>query len=262
LKTALLALLLGAGAVSAAPVYYLFDGDGRNGYKVDLNANSVNGFDIFDLGYPVAIVDNKIRLHSRKDEFGHEYDLNGVATGVTFPGANTAGIDQLLDGTTNGVWNFAVQCCSDSGTNKIWRASTTWQNFEQVGELAGPGSGIAFDPVTNSLFALTFNSPTLYQYSLSGTLLNAYNLVGPNAALAYDAASDTLFGYQNGTSTIYQFTKTGAILDSWEFAQLDGSNIWGGEITSFDSAAVPEPGFAGLTGAAFAAIIWSRRRRA
>lgn len=83
-----LLLLAGIACVSTAsagPILYLFAGDQSTGIIVDTNTLSATTFTTFDLGYPVAIVDNTILLHNRDDNStgGAAYDLSGNPTGET-----------------------------------------------------------------------------------------------------------------------------------------------------------------------------------
>jgi hypothetical protein len=236
---------------------YLFAGDNSTGFIVNTNTSSFTTFATFSVGYPVAIVGNSIVLQNRDDDAGiggATYDLSGNLTG-SIPGQDTA-VSQLLDGTTDGTTNYAIQCCND--TTSVWAASLTWQNFTPL--FAVPeGSGITFDSADNSLYVVDF-SGNLSQYSLTGTLLNSYVVPGGiDAGLSYDSATGTLWGTINGTDSVVQETTTGTVLQTLTVTGLSNFNIYGGEIAAGDSA-VPEPGTTLLVGAALAALYFVGKR--
>src|SRR5688500_14250832 len=141
LKGTVLSILTCVG-LSAAPNYYLFDGDSQVGYQVDPGAQAlVNTFSTFSLGYPVAIAGDKIRLGHRDDGTGAEYSLDGTPTGVTFTGGS--GFSQLLDGTSDAVYNYGIECCG--GTNSVMRADLNWQGGTALFSVPDQGVGITYD---------------------------------------------------------------------------------------------------------------------
>jgi hypothetical protein len=251
LLTAVLSLTVASSAF-AGPVIYFFDGDSSTGLIVNTNTSSFTTFSTFNHAYPVAIVGNSIVLQGRDDASatgGATYDLNGNFTG-SIPGQDAA-VSQLLDGTTDGITNYAVQCCSD--TNSVWAASLTWQNFTPLFSLPEGESGITYDSANNSLYLVDF-AGTLFQYSLTGTLLNTYaGDSGIESGLSYDSATDTLWGTINHSDSVVQETTTGTVLQTLTVTGLSGFNIYGGEIAAGGSA-VPEPGTTMLVGAALLAV--------
>lgn len=259
LQTLLAGVLFCASSAFAGPLIFLFDGDGSTGYRVDYGVG-VTTFQTFRLGYPVAISDGTIRLHDRLDRSsvgGAAYDLNGVPTGATFAGHDTPGIDQLLDGTTDGSFNYAVQCCVQGGLNYVWRASTSWQGFERLFVLPDSGFGIAFDTARNSLYVSSYSE--LWEFSLTGALLNTYTVSSRYTGLSYDEDTDTFYAYNRTVSALDHLSPTGAVLDSFGQGHFGGL-IFGGEMAMNGVAQVPEPATLGLTSAAAALLLLLRRR--
>jgi hypothetical protein len=244
----------------ADPILYLFSGDNSLGFKVDTNTSTYTSFATFSLGYPVAIVDNTILLHNRDDSAsgGVAYDLNGNPTGVTWAGGG-ASVSQLLDGTSNGINNFAVQCCATS--NSVWEASLTWQNFTPLFSLPTGESGITYDSASNSLYVVDF-SGNLSQYSMTGTLLNSYTVAsGIDAGLSYDPVTDTLWGVINGADSVIQESTTGSVLQTLTVSGLGQYNIYGGEIAGTSSvSSAPEPAATMMLGPALLALWYARKR--
>lgn len=241
----------------AGPMLYLFDGDNATGYIVNTNTSSYTTFQTFGLAYPVAIVDNTILLHNRDDSAsgGAAYDLSGNPTGQTWAGGGAA-VSELLDGTSNGINNFAVQCCGGNG-NFVWEADLNWQNFTPLFALPVSGFGITYDSASNTLFVVD-RSSNLSEYSLAGTLLNSYAVSGGiDAGLSYDPSDGTLWGTINGANTVIQESTAGVVLQTLTVSGLSNGNIWGGEI---GGSSVPEPGSILLVGSALIALAARRAK--
>jgi hypothetical protein len=251
MRFALFALSL--SLASAGPIGYVFDGDNSVGYKVDLATGNATSFPTYSLGYPVAIVNGKIELGQRDDQVGHEYDLNGNATGVTFgPGAF---ISQWLDGTTDGTHDYAVQCCSGQS---VYSANLFWQGATALFTLPTNGSGIAYDTASGTLFVSLFDQ-TVHQYSLAGVDLGSFSLGFKSQGLAYDKASDTLWALNLSGSTFVHLSTSGTVLGSIG-SSLTFSNPYGFEIDNGISS-VPEPATAGLLAVALGLLALRRRQR-
>lgn len=236
-----------------APVMYMTDGDQSRAFVVDLSTGTYLGsFPTFSLGYPLAIGDT-VRIADRDNGTGYEYTLAGIPTGLSYTGGSY--ISQLLDGTTDGTtYNYAVQCCS--ATNSVVRADRLWQSTTPLFALPAGGSGIAYDPVDNTLWVSLFDS-TVRHYDLSGQQLFSFNVPSLLAGFAYDSSTDTFWGYQNGSGVFYQFDRSGPSLQTLVVANMPGNNAWGGEIAQ---SAVPEPGSLLLLVAGAAALLLFRKR--
>jgi hypothetical protein len=243
--------------VFAGPQYYLFDGDGQVGYQLDPGAATVvNTFPTFAIGYPIAIVGDKLRLGDRDDGSGREYDLNGVFTGVTFAGGSA--FSELLDGTTDGTYNYGVECCG--GTNSVMRADLFWQSGISLFTLPTHGTGITYDSALGTLW-IAFFDKTIRQYSLSGTELSQFSVPEVGSALAYEAATDTLWIHPRlgaaAPNSVEQYSKTGTLLQTVVLPTWSPSNVWGGEIVN---STVPEPGTFAMLGLGLAVAGLARRR--
>jgi hypothetical protein len=253
-SVALLALL--CSGLSAAPAYYLFDGDNNTAFQVDPETPAlVNTFTIFQLGYAVAIVGDDIRVGERDDGTGFEYTLGGVPTGVSFTGG--ANFSQLIDGTGDGTYNYGVECCA--GTNSVMRADLFWRGGTPLFTLPDHGTGITYDSAAGTLWVGLFDG-TVRQYTLAGIELSSFSLSVVPAALAYEAASDTLWLHPRTGPTLEQYSKTGTLLQTVTIPGWSPENIYGGEIVNVEQA-VPEPGTFGLLGFALAAVAVRRFKK-
>jgi hypothetical protein len=234
IATAICATSLSAQAGNVTP-YYLLDGDSQRA-AVIVNGVVTNSFTIPSLGYPVAIQGSSVWIGHRDNAGGTEYTLAGVPTGNTSPGG--AVISQILDGTTNGTNNFGATCC---GTVAVTIANNDWSGQSVLFTLPTGAAGIAYDPITDSLFVSFFDA-TVRQYGMTGSLLGSFaaSLVG----LAYESATDTLWGWDRNNSALLQYSKTGTLLET-NVVDLDGtgiSNPFGGEMAfSASTTEVPEP---------------------
>jgi len=262
----LAAFTLAASSASAGPLIYLFSGDTNNGFRVDYGVG-VTSFAILSRGYPVVVTGGNIELHERDDmaSGGREYNSNGVATGVTWAGHNTLGISQLLDGTTDGTHYYAIQCCS-GGTNYVWQADAQWQNFTRLFALPGNNASIAYNTARNSFYINSFGT-NLYEYSLTGTLLNTYTTASRYSGLSYDEATNTLYAYNlTTTRQVDHLALDGSVLDTYANSAING-NIYGGEMNMVGNAAppspspVPEPGTLGMLAAGAGLLVAARRFR-
>lgn len=246
--------ILSCAGLSAAPNYYLFNGDGSTGYQVDPGTGTlVNTFSTFSLGYPVAIVGDKIRLGHRDDGSGAEYNLDGTPTGVTFSGG--FGFTQLLDGTSDGIYNYGVECCG--GTNSIMRADLSWQNGSVLFDLPTDGTGVTYDSSAGTLWVSFFDS-SVRQYTMAGVELSSFGVDGYGAALAYEAATDTLWMHHQTGPNVSQYSKTGEHLQTVTIDNWSPGNIYGGEIAN---SPVPEPATVGMMGFGLVAVALRCRRK-
>jgi hypothetical protein len=233
--------------------YYIAAGD-QTLMTVVQGGTIVDTFSIPFLGYPIA-VQNTIWLGHRDDAGATEFSLAGIPTGNTSSGGNN--FFQLLDGTTNGINNFGVECCGSP--NSVTIANLDWSNQTPLFTVPNGenGEGITYDPTTGHLFVGTFNS-ILYELDLAGNVINTFPSL-PSvrfSSLAYERATDTLWTARG--QTVWQLSKTGVVLQSFT---VNGSfqNNYGGEMPF---SRVPEPSLLTLlAGSVIFAMNACRRRR-
>lgn len=228
-------------------------------HRVDLATGThLGSSSTHSLAYPIAVVDT-VRLGHRDNSSGQEYDLDGVATGVTWSGGTP--ISQLLDGTTDGTtYNYGATCCS---TQAVYRFDRLWGNAELLFNVDHPtGSrGITYDPVNGTLWLLLFNG-NLIQYDLSGGIisttsaLSTINLV----ALSYDGTSDSFWAYNRG-NTFYNFDRSGNVLGTVVVEGFSTSNVYGGEIVMSAPSPIPEPSSFTLAFLGIAGLLVYQRRK-
>lgn len=226
--------------------YFLADGDAS--ILVEIQGTSVvNEYTTFNLGYPISVRDT-IWLGHRDDNGATEYDLAGNATGNTSVGGNA--FSQLLDGASGMGVNYGVECCGV--VNSVTVANEDWSNQRVLFDLTESGSGISYDPITDSLFISTFGS-TISNYDLSGNLLGSFDLTGSLVGLAYESASDTFWAYNRVNLGMIQFDRNGNTLDSFVVSGLTQRNYFGGEI-ALNAVEVPEPASISLLAIALLAM--------
>jgi hypothetical protein len=200
--------------------------------------------------YPVAVLSTIRTTGPSPGSVGGEYSLVGVPTGTTFTNGLTSG--DIYDGTTDGTYLYAV----NYGDGNVMRFDLTWSN-PQVLFSAGGGTdvlGITYDPTNNSLWVSGWNTGTITDYSLTGTVLSSFTVPYTEiSCLAFDYSDDTLwFGSQNTQGTFYQYSRTGTSLGSQSYASLTTQNTLGGE---FPLSAARGPGIPLLGVLGLAALI-------
>ncbi len=232
--------------------YFLTDGDSQ--VMVEIKGTSVvNEYSTYFLGYPIAVRDS-IWLGHRNDTGATEYDLSGNATGNTSTGGNA--FTQLLDGASGVGVNYGIECCGQ--VNSVTIANTDWSNQRVLFDMDFGGSGISYDPISDSLFISAFGS-TIFNYDLSGNLLSSFSLAGSLAGLAYEGASDSFWAFDRLSASMVQFDRVGNTLDSFVVGGLTNRNYWGGEI-AFSSVDVPEPSTLTIMGLGMLGLVIRRRK--
>jgi len=246
------------GTTASATPYYLFDGGDRQAVEID-GGKVVNHFIVAPDGYAVAIT-NTIWLGDRDNGTSNQYGLDGIGTNVQAAGGPI--ITQILDGTTNGVNNYGVTCCSD--TSYVTVADTDWSHQKRLFPIiAVNGDGIAFDTASNSLYVSGFDEEVT-NYSLTGQVLGGFDLPGFVVGLAYEQSSDTLWGWNRDNSSLQQFSLTGTVLQTQaiDISAYKMFDVFGGEmaITPVSNGGVPEASTWALMLVGFAAAGAALRR--
>jgi hypothetical protein len=134
-----------------------------------------------------------------------EYTLSGDPTGYGYLTPPTGDL-RYYDGTTDGTFNYFVDHGPDGPAGGVYRTDYYWQNPQFLfvpqalcSHVSGypPGygcwglTGIAYDPLNNSLWISSRTSQFIGDYSLDGTLLAEFP--GGGDALGFDSADDTLW---------------------------------------------------------------------
>lgn len=250
-KILLIVFMLIAGMTNAQAVtYYLTETDlGGTVYIVDTETGTYVTRDVSPQENPgaIAITGNRIVMANYDDDGSWEYDLDLNPTGNSWPGSNTW--SQMLDGTTDGVHNYAVSWSS----NGVIECDL---NFENCSLLFNPGFsviGITYDPTNDSFWVVNDDALTVHNFTRAGSEITSWvaDFDERNCCLAYDSQSDTLWMSTNGGSTIWNLNKTGVVLDSVTLSGLQAQNTWGAEIsllggTGLSSVSVPAMGGHGL----------------
>lgn len=247
-----IAILICATCLPSANASTLYLIGGSTAYQVDLEAGTFETFNVFDSAYGIAVGET-VRLRSYQTGYSEEYNLDGTPTGNTYTYED--GISQILDGTTDGTYNYGAGCC---GADGVYRFDTNWGNAEFLFDVGSGTSGIAYDPVNNSLWVTTFG-PNVYEYDLSGNLLSSITVSETSflVALAYDPATDSFWANQQSDS-FYNFDRDGTVLQVVTIDGLNPGNVFGGEFAM--GSPIPEPSSAVLILLGIAGTYLARRR--
>lgn len=249
---------LALGAVVAAfgqTTLYFTNGDASSLQAVNVTTGQLSfSVTTHSLGYPIVVRDSIWLGHRDNNLTAREYALvDGTPTGntATLSGNN---FGNFVDGAVVGSFNYTIVAFSSSGT--VYRANSDWTDPVSVFTVNGSDLvGITFDNSSGNLWIS--DQSTIYQYTLTGSLVSQFTHSGGRGSLAYQASTDTLWYVPNSTSSpLLQYGKDGQLLQSLAVAGRSG-NVWGAEFQ-----AIPEPSTYALLALGLGALVWLRRRRA
>lgn len=248
--------LLVSGAAQAS-LLYVTNGDSARLAIVDTVTQTLVSTSQTAQGqYPIA-VSSLVRLGSYYGNTASDYTLAGTSTGND----RTLTSINAVDGTTDGSFNYALNGAFSSNAT-VTRYNLDWSNPVNMFSFGGSSDlvGITYDTAAGSLWISS--STSIFQFSMSGTLLSQFSQSGGRGSLAYDGSTDTLWYVENGNNSIQQYSTSGTLLQT-ETVQGLSSNNWGAEFAIAQSAtAVPEPATFTILGVGVVGVGAVRRRRA
>jgi hypothetical protein len=248
-------------AVDAEPISPLYLT--RNGsISVVQGGGVVNSWPSPSYGELPIAVDDTVRTWGYHAGFiGHEYTLNGVATGTAY--WNTFG-GAFYDGTTDGAANYSVHYPSGN----VYQFNSDWTTPTLLFSGLFGVMGITYDPTDTSLWLLEYANNSVLgtqvqHRTLSGGMIGVPFFTGykVTAALALDHADNSLWLVDNANSAnsvLRQYSKAGAPLSS---QSLGPGFVYGGE---FAFTSVPDHANTSMlllgSGLLCAGLRWRSRR--
>jgi hypothetical protein len=180
------------------------------------------------------------------------------------PYTNPIKNSQLHDGTSDGLYNYAV----DYATGDVTQFDRYWASpvalFNPNGPPTTKGTGyITMNAADGSFWLSWFGGPDLVQhFSHTWTPLGSFNSgVFGSQGLALDPVDGTLWMSNGGGYTLYQFSQAGTPLQSLTYSGVSAGGWYGME---FDTTVVPVPTAAWMGGVVLmgmAVVRWLRRQR-
>jgi hypothetical protein len=169
-----------------------------------------------------------------------QYTLSGTPTGTSWSGTPplAGGRNQILDGTSNGTHNYAVESFNSNGTQNVLATDLNWQHPVALFSVPPSTVGITYDPNNNSLW-LSNVFGVISDYTLTGTLLSSFSPGFFGTALAFDPADGTLWFNNGEVNQLFQYSTSGVFLQSGIPTGLPSFFYVAGEFA--ETEAVPEP---------------------
>ncbi len=219
-----LLVVLTLSTSATASQLYVTDGDAQRLAIVETDTGTLLATRAtYAGGYPLA-VRGSIWMGSYYGTVANEYDLTGVATGVSVPYTDIDAVDAAASPTTSYQLGNAF---STSAT--VYACDPDFQNEVVLFSVAGNDLvGITYDLVSGNLWISDQNN--IYQYTTGGSLVGQFAHSSGRGCLAYEPSSDTLWYVRNGLDVIDQYSKAGGLLQSVTVPGL-ASNNWGAEFS-------------------------------
>ncbi len=153
---------------------------------------------------------------------GHEYEMDGTFTGVTYAPPPVNG--QLIDGAASTDHNYTAEF---GGSGTVWQFDSAWEGQRALFATGEDYIGIAYDMSDDTLW-LSIDGQGIRNVTLTGETLFEFNPgAGRWGSLAYEQATDTLWMIDNQTSEMRQYDTSGNMLLSQ--GVVDFGNIFNAE---------------------------------
>ncbi len=171
------------------------------------------------------IWNGEIELLDADADVARRYDNTGTATEDTidtdFGGVFSA--DMAFNQRTGKLWQVNVggdDCIYELDVEtKVQTGNTICPNF------GTSQRGLAYDPVTDTFFAGSWNDSMVHQFTTSGELIRSVNVGLPIAGLAYNPSTGHLFASLNSASSDGSFDVVIMDANSDTFVKVGGYDI-------------------------------------
>jgi uncharacterized protein YjiK len=180
--------------------------------EVEETVNGITHFQGANV-WELTLAGSKVRTANISTRAPAPAPMTNEPTGVTWNPSN--GHYFVTDDNAKRVYNL-----NPGGDNLIGTADDTWTYFGTGGVGNGDPEGIAFDTLNNQLFVADGVNREVYQYSLTGALLNHFDVsvygVQDPESVEFNPESGTLFVMSSNSATrvIVETTLDGTLLQT------------------------------------------------